>query len=237
MTLAPAPCFPGQAAAPPGPCDLTGMYVMHHAFRRDLGRLAAAARSTPVDDVRTWRALRTWWGNVAELLHEHHTKEDELLWPLLLERVTGADRAVLDAMTEEHDRIDPLLERVGAGLTGLAERSAGDTSAVREQTADALAELRTVLDEHLAHEEREAVRIVQEHLSAEEWQALEAGGLAAKPAPPLLFFLLPWIVDGLGDELDPFLRQAGPVVRVMLRASRGRYRRLADRAFGPGVVA
>ena len=28
--------LPGQTAAPDGPVDMTIMYVMHHAFRRDL---------------------------------------------------------------------------------------------------------------------------------------------------------------------------------------------------------
>ena len=39
--------FPGQAAAHPGPADMTLMYVMHHAFRRDLAAFAAAATATP----------------------------------------------------------------------------------------------------------------------------------------------------------------------------------------------
>ena len=43
-TPAPQVTFPGQAAAPPGPCDLMPMYLMHHAFRRDLAAFAAAGQ-------------------------------------------------------------------------------------------------------------------------------------------------------------------------------------------------
>ena len=57
---APAPMFPGQAAAPAGPCDLTGMYLVHHALRRDLARFADATAATPVEETDTWVALRRW---------------------------------------------------------------------------------------------------------------------------------------------------------------------------------
>ena len=49
--------LPGQAAAPDGPLDMTMMYVMHHAFRRDLRALARAARVTPLGDRVAWREL------------------------------------------------------------------------------------------------------------------------------------------------------------------------------------
>jgi hypothetical protein len=35
--------LPGQAAAPEGPVQAMPMYLMHHAFRRDLAAFAAAA--------------------------------------------------------------------------------------------------------------------------------------------------------------------------------------------------
>jgi hypothetical protein len=230
--LAPAPMFPGQAAAPTGPCDLTGMYLMHHGFRRDLVRLAAAARRTPHDDSATWKALAGWWRDVAALLHEHHTKEDELLWPVLLDRVDDDGRAVLEAMEDEHHLIDPLLVAVEQGLGDLAGGGVLATTGARERTAAALNQLHDVLDAHLAHEERDAVALIQRHLTAEEWQQLERDGLAAKPPPPLLFFLLPWIAEGLQPgDLAPLLDQAGAPIRVLLRLTRGRYQRRAEKAF------
>ena len=53
----PAPLMlAGQTHAAPGPHDLSGMYLAHHAFRRDLRRFAAAARNTPLDDAAAWQA-------------------------------------------------------------------------------------------------------------------------------------------------------------------------------------
>lgn len=230
---APTPLLPGQAAAPPGPCDLTGMYVMHHAFRRDLARLAAVARATPPSATATWRPARRWWRNVAELLHDHHSKEDDVLWPALLARVDADGRRVLDAMEAEHGRIDPLVVQVHTALDALAAGTA--TTATRDAAAAALDQLHRLLDAHLAHEERDAIPLVQRHLDAAEWAHLERTGLGQKPAPALLLFMLPWLADGLQDEdLAPLLDQGGPAVRLVLRLGTGRYRRLRARAF-PGL--
>jgi hemerythrin-like domain-containing protein len=230
--LAPAPMFPGQAAAPTGPCDLTGMYLMHHGFRRDLDRLVTAVPATPPAERRTWKAIARWWRDVAALLHEHHTKEDELLWPVLVERADAEGRAVLAAMEDEHDRIDPALAAVEAALATLVSGSGTDLAGARDRATAAFTDLRVLLDEHLAHEERDAVALIQEHLSAAEWKRMEDDGLAHKPAPPLLFFLLPWIADGLTKaDLAPLLSAAGAPVAVMMRASTPGYRRRSRRAF------
>ena len=77
------PLLRGQAAAPDGPADLSMMYVLHHGFRRDLARFAEAVGRTPADDRSTWQALLARWDLFALLLHDHHHKEDEILWPLL----------------------------------------------------------------------------------------------------------------------------------------------------------
>src|SRR5688500_6708395 len=93
--------LPGQAAAPEGPVDMLMMYVMHHAFRRDLTAFAEAVPRTPVEARETWLALADRWTRFGEILHLHHTGEDEGLWPLLLARVDAAGdtaaRATLDA--------------------------------------------------------------------------------------------------------------------------------------------
>src|SRR5688500_17295469 len=83
--------LPGQAAAPEGPVNLATMYLMHHAFRRDLGAFAGAVARTPVSDRATWRRLNERWKLFSFVLHHHHhAGEDAGLWPLLLERVDAA---------------------------------------------------------------------------------------------------------------------------------------------------
>lgn len=199
ITAAPVPQLrlPGQAAAPPGPCDLTPMYLMHHAFRRDLAMFGAAVTATPVTDRRTWRALNGRWRRFARVLHHHHVGEDELLWPVLLTRVDAAGdpaaRAALAAMEAEHEEIDPLLAGCAAGferLAGVADEDARAALAVR------VAATAERLGHHLGHEESEAMTVLQAHLTQPEWHAMDAG-FAAHYTPRDMVFAASWVLDGL----------------------------------------
>lgn len=146
--------LPGQAAAPDGPVDMQMMYVMHHAFRRDLAKFASAAQHTPVEDRTAWRLLARRWAIFAEVLHNHHSGEDAGLWPWLLEHGTEEDRATLEAMESEHAEIDPLLAACAEGLDRLADHADEDT---RAALAVRLVATRDSLARHLAHEETDAI--------------------------------------------------------------------------------
>lgn len=78
--------LPGQAAAPEGPVDLMSMYLMHHAFRRDLNDFRRAVTAPLGEDRRRLQALKVRWDLFSTALHHHHAAEDAGLWPLLLER-------------------------------------------------------------------------------------------------------------------------------------------------------
>src|SRR3712207_2560067 len=94
--------LPGQTHVAEGPYDQTGMYVMHHAFRRDLDRFVSAVRNTPVGEAQVWSALARRWSRFEEVLHHHHVVEDTSIWPALLAHADAAgsdeDRATLEAM-------------------------------------------------------------------------------------------------------------------------------------------
>jgi hypothetical protein len=142
--------LPGQEAAPEGPNDLTGMFLIHHAFRRDLRNFAVAVAATPAGDTATWQALYERWRLFARFLHHHHTIEDKAIWPSLLDRVDAAGRATLEAMEAEHGEINPLLTACGEGLAALARHGDDDVRAALEVRMVATAER---LRRHLAHEE------------------------------------------------------------------------------------
>ena len=195
--------FPGQAAAPPGPADLMPMYLMHHAFRRDLAGFAAAVAVTPVEDRRAWRRLDRRWSQFARVLHLHHAGEDEILWPLLLEKVDRAGdpagRATLEAMEAEHGEIDPLLTGCAEGLHRLA--SGGDADA-RAALAVRMTAARERLGHHLGHEESDAMALVQRHLTPHEWEALhpEFGRHYTRQDA---LFALPWVLHDVPGDLRP----------------------------------
>lgn len=220
----------GQTAALPGPVDMTMMYVMHHAFRRDLAAFTAAARVTPATDRQAWTALSERWGLFADALHEHHSGEDRAIWPLLLERTDDAGRATLRAMEDEHAGIDPILESCAAGFEQLAHHPDEDA---RAGLAVRLASARDRLAEHLRHEETEAIALIQRVLTAEEWKRLDEEELRASIPFTQLLALVPWAlheVPAATRELI-FAQPGGRLHRVLWLLTRGRFRRREQIAF------
>ncbi len=227
--------LPGQAAAPDGPNDLAGMYVMHHAFRRDLRAFAAAVASTPAHSRDRWRALHERWQEFSLFLHHHHSTEDAALWPLLLARVDAAGdalgRATLEAMEAEHEGIDPLLTACGEGFATLARRTDDDARAALEVRVVAA---RDQLQAHLAHEEHDALTLVQRHLTPAEWHHLDTVFGQAYSFPETLR-AMPWALHELPAEarrrllVGPTGRVFEAVWRLLLRP---RFERRERFAFG-----
>lgn len=221
--------LPGQAAAPAGPLDMSMMFLMHHAFRRDLAGFVAAVPHTPVDDVATWRALTRRWEVFAVLLHDHHRAEDTWIWPALLRRTDPAEERVLRSMETEHEQIDPLLGACAAGLQRLAEGrgSRDDRAALAVRVCAA----RECLGRHLAHEERDAIGILQRHLTVPEWQAVEASIDRRRPELRLVLVAVPWLVHQVPAPVRrEVLARAAPAHRLVWQLTHRRFERLERRA-------
>ena len=219
----------GQAAAPEGPLDLWMMYVTHHAYRRDLAKFCAAAERTPVGDRKTWRALLARWELFGLALHHHHHAEDVALWPLLTERTDPTGRQVLADMEAEHAGIDPILQSVTEGLTRLA---AGADDDVHAALVVRLVAGRESLGRHLAHEETEAITLMQQVMTEAEWRQMQDEHF--KPDKVTLVMLqnmLPWTIDGVPAAVRERLLGDVPGGRLIWRLSRPGYERRERRAF------
>lgn len=225
--------LPGQAAAPEGPVDMFMMYLMHHAFRRDLRRFADAVPHTPVDDRATWTALAERWGRFADVLHKHHSGEDAGVWPFLLARAEGDEREVLLAMEAEHDRIDPQLEACEHLLGELARGDGPARERLRAQLSVRLAETRELLDHHLRHEESEAMAILQRHTTQQEWDALEEEYFGeSKKDLAYLIYVCNWIAEELSPAvMDGVFAKVGQAFRVVMWFGRRKFRKLEQQAF------
>jgi hemerythrin HHE cation binding domain-containing protein len=141
--------------------DVTMMFVVHNAFRRDLNRMQAAAAQA--DDPAARTALRAGWATFSRYLTVRHTAEDEMLWPpmrtKLLDRTDETD--LLVKMADEHSRLDPVLREIDDNL------ARGATS----RLVALFDELAAVLTGHLDHEEAAALPLVQQTLTSREWKA------------------------------------------------------------------
>ncbi len=221
--------LPGQAAAPPGPVDMTVMYVMHYGFRTDLERFAEAARSTPSTDREAWTALARRWTVFASVLHHHHSGEDAGLWPWLLAHGDAGDRETLLAMEAEHADIDPALEACRDGFARLAEHADDDA---RAALAERLAGTRDQLARHLRHEEQDAIAIVQRLMTQEEWKDLEEEHWNRGVTVRMALALVPWALHRLPEDVRARVLPDAPVpFRVVWLLTRRRFARREARTF------
>ncbi|MEU8246896.1 hemerythrin domain-containing protein [Nonomuraea sp. NPDC048916] len=170
--------------------DMTMMFAMHDALRRELERIARVAARTG-DDPR--RVLRTaaGWELFKTFLQVHHTSEDIALWPVMRRELADrpADLALLDAMEAEHAAIDPLLAGVDAAL---ADRDHG-----ADRLGGLVDALATGLGDHLRHEEAEGLALIDATLTGPQWQRF--GEVHRDRIGGNLTRYLPWLLD----DADP----------------------------------
>lgn len=224
--------LPRQAHTAEGPHDQTGMYLMHHALRRDFARFAAAVENTPVSEQVVWAALERRWLALADVLHHHHCVEDDELWPLLRQHAVragaDADLEVLAVMEAEHERIDPALTAVREAFAAMSSHPCTDHRNALEIRLNAANE---ALLEHLAHEEGQALPMLQRTLTVEENASFEKAVGKAYPLA-MIPFLLPWAMAEVPAEArDRLLETTPPGYGLLLRLFRGRYERGERRAF------
>ena len=194
-----------------GDADLTVMLAAHEALRRDLTGLAHAAAGAGRGDPARRQAVQRGWAVFQRQLHIHHTAEDELIWPVLRERLAASEaaRSVLGAMEAEHQQIDPLLAAVDQAMSG----PDGDHGTLGD-TVDVLT---MALHGHLAHEERDALPLIGTALTAAEWRQVGRRiGLRNLRRAPEMFA---WMLDGA----EPAQARAAegtlpPPARVLYRA-------------------
>jgi hemerythrin-like domain-containing protein len=193
----------------------TIVYLIHEAFRRDIGRLSDAVRTPRIDRQRASQ-LSAHWAFVNDQLHHHHLVEDQSLWPLVRPKLSGKDDAlgVLTQMEEQHVILLPKCEEIGAGFSSMAEEPSDDKGAEVASNLDALA---TLLATHLDDEEMHCFPVIDQALTLEEFQSFgKATAKAVGMRGSARFF--PWIFDGASPvERTAVLTMPPPPVRVLCR--------------------
>ncbi len=205
------------------------MVIVHRAFRREFVLLPRLVREVPDGDTAraavVARALHVVLGG----LTMHHTGEDAVLWPRLLERAAPST-GLVETMQAQHHRVDEYDERVEPLL---ADWETAPTSARGAELADLLDSFAAALFEHLDLEEREILPLCLRHLTPAEWDGMADHGLEVmKPSE------LPIIFGAVLEECSPEERRAmlsrlpWPA-RVFLRTVGARqYRRYVARVRG-----
>lgn len=201
--------------------DVRDMVVVHTAMLREFRLAPSAVQRVDAGNQKQAAVVDDHLALLCDLLHHHHSGEDELLWPVLGPRLTETQRAMVTVAESQHDGIGQAL--------GAVEWARGEWRRdVDLTTAAALAEnlgtLHRLLAEHLEAEERNLLPLASTYLTEVEWGAIGAAGAAGVPKSSMLLVFGMFAYEGDPVVLASMLHKAPPPVRFLVP-------RLAPRAY------
>ena len=194
--------------------------IIHAAFRRDLRRFDAALAVFPPGSQQRAEQLGTAWDNLDHQLRHHHEDEETIFWPAL--RELGAEESLVGDLGGEHEQMLRTLDTATASMRTLRAEPTADRARAARADVDAL---RTVLEDHLAHEERDLEPFTAQHRSAPQIKA--AVGAVRKRHKGSAGTFFAWLSDGADDDAKAGLRKElpPPVLKVLVAVAGRDYRR------------
>jgi hemerythrin-like domain-containing protein len=173
--------------------DTRDMLGVHRALEGALATASGAAAAASDGDTERSAQIGSFLDEVFWIVHIHHDGEDELLYPLLVERAPEHGE-LFQKMADQHDRIGEQVNRAeAASKVYSASARAGDAA----ELVEALEELNAGLGEHLAIEEEEVLPIAARKITPPEWGALAAHAISSYRGTRL------WLPLGLVIEAMP----------------------------------
>jgi iron-sulfur cluster repair protein YtfE (RIC family) len=209
--------------------DVHDMYVVHRAFRREFALVPGLVRAVAPGDVARASIVAGHARLVLQGLHLHHTSEDLLLWPKLLDRCTP-DAALVHRMESQHERVEHHIERLQASL---GRWQAEARPAVTEEVASTFDAMGQALDEHLGEEEREILPLAARHITQQEWNEIGQHGIAdmSKAQLPLMFGMI--LEEATPQEAADLYASVPAPVRLLTKlVFLPRYRRYVTKVRG-----
>ena len=193
--------------------DVHEMVVVHRAFRRELPAIARFIRATAEGDTSRAKVVADHLRLCMAGLEMHHTGEDVVLWPLLLERAAPST-GLVETMQAQHHAVD---DRAAAIEPALDAWQATPTTATGDRLAALVERLTAGLLEHLDLEEREILPLASRHLTATEWDRMGEHGKDAMSASqlPIMFGLV--LEDADDEERARMLAHLPAPIRVALK--------------------
>ena len=193
------------------PIEVRDMAIVHRTFRAAYDEAARLVSSESSPTPQRVSFLADHIEMTLDLLHHHHHGEDELLWPLLLERAPEQAEMV-QQVADQHEDVAAAVERVRIAV---AIWRASPNEAERDALAASLTELNGVLQVHLDAEEQQVVPLASRTLTQEEWNAIGAHSRGAIPKDKL-FIAFGMLLEPLsGADRAYMLSEVPPPVKVI----------------------
>jgi hemerythrin-like domain-containing protein len=210
--------------------DTRVMNTLHTFFRREHRLAGGLLRGVADGDTARSGVVGHHLDFLSRALHHHHTIEDRLLWPLLLERVSEELAPVVHLMESQHERVDALIEEIGTLLPGWTLDA---DAATAQRLADLFDTLYVHLVEHLDAEEERLLPLAARCMTQAEWDRMGETARREAPRAESLLALGMFQHDGDPEVFALMLSDAPPPVRWLLpRLARRRFRRHARAVHG-----
>jgi hemerythrin-like domain-containing protein len=206
------------------------MKTIHSAFRRELRLAPALLRSVEHGDRIRAAVVANHLDLIDRFLHHHHSIEDALVWPKLLERVPTEIAPVVELMEAQHQSVADLLERT------VALRAAWRKDADRGwafELATQYARLHGALVEHLDAEEEHVMPLVEACITKKEWAAVGKAAQRSTPLKDARRMLGMLAYDGDPQVIHHMLGAVpGPMRGAVVKAGHRAYAKHANRVYG-----
>ena len=189
------------------------MYTVHRAFRREFRLIPGLVRDVRAGDTARAAVLAFHGRMILDGLHLHHTSEDDLLWPKLLERCPPDEELIL-RMEGQHSQVEDLTGRLRAALDRFEAEA---RPAVAEEVAATFEALSDVLLVHLDEEERHILPLAARHVTQEEWDQIGEAGLAKMTRKQLPLMIGAGLEDATPEEKAHMYGKVPPPVRVLAK--------------------
>lgn len=222
MTETTAANIPAQPNAPLA--DTSDMAQVHRVFRDAIASVPALLETATADDLARRHTVSAYYRNVLALLHAHHDGEEELIWPILIERAPDQADEV-QRIAGQHREVDSALTAASAAIETW-QQTADDVSS--RAAAAALTPLGAALLPHLDEEEAVIVPLAARHIFASEWAELPGHALRTFSGDKL------WLALGLireqmtGQQLAMMDDHMPPPVMAMWRQHEAEFGRFVS---------
>jgi hemerythrin-like domain-containing protein len=214
----------------PDTADTRDVVLLHDAFRREFRLLPGLVRETGCGQVTRATTVADHLQLITGFLHHHHTGEDRLLWPVLLDRADSKFAPTVLLMEAQHERVAEQLELVEGLSTAFAATAGPEEQAALAAACDLLYVL---LEEHLTAEENRVLPLAERYISKQEWIAMGEEGLGTLPKRqlPIAFGMMSY--QGDPEVLADMIAPAPLPIRLLVPPlGRRAFRRYALRVHG-----
>ncbi|MGY4653000.1 hemerythrin domain-containing protein [Mycobacterium sp. URHB0021] len=192
------------------------MVMVHQVMRREFGLLPGAVAGIAPEEQGSGgaEAIARHIAWLIKFLHQHHSSEDHVLWPLLVQRC--GQETLTARMQSEHQELASCLDTVVQALQVWDDER---TAASRDALEHALRQVITPLNAHLNDEEQHAVPLLERYVGAEEVRRAVEAGLAQFTPDEVTLVIGMLMYEGDPEMIDHVLEAMPPDIGAALRVA------------------